>query len=359
MAAYNRNEYQLKSQNWRRALLPANVTLGDLIRNLEDTAFQIALIVDSNEKLLGTVTDGDVRRGILRGIDMSKSVKSLIQVSPIVASPDMGIPMALELMRANKIHQLPVVDKSKRVVGLHFLDDLISPPSRSNTIVIMAGGLGTRLRPHTENCPKPMLPVLGKPILEHIIERARSEGFTNFLLAIHYLGHLIERHFGDGSHLQVNIEYIREDTPLGTAGALGLMSSRFDTPFMVTNGDVLTDIRFGDLLDFHSRNKALATMAVRQHKWQNPFGVVHTRGIEIIGFEEKPISLSHINAGVYALEPNVLNYINKNEHCDMPALFRRLQENSERTIVYPIHEPWLDIGRPDDYKKANSSNNGD
>lgn len=359
MSIQSNSESLLKSRNWRKALLPAHVTLREVIENLDNTAFQIALIISSDGSLLGTVTDGDIRRGLLRGLDMTNSVESIIHRSPLVVPPDLSRDVILELMRANKIHQLPVVDKKRKVVGLHTLDDLIAPGRRGNLMVIMAGGLGTRLRPHTEKCPKPLLPVAGKPMLEHIIERAKNEGFNHFVLAIHYLGHMIEDYFGDGSRLQVKIEYLREDTPLGTAGALSLLSPKPDTPFLVSNGDVLTDIRYGDLLDFHTRHRAQATMAVRQHEWQHPFGVVHTRGVDIIGFEEKPVSRSHINAGVYALEPSVLDCISEDERCDMPTLFSRLQDSSERTIVYPMHEPWLDVGRPDDYEQANSSESGD
>jgi len=209
-----------------------------------------------------------------------------------------------------------------------------------------------RLRPHTENCPKPMLSVAGKPILEHIIERAKSEGFDHFVLAIHYLGHMIEEHFGDGGHLGVQIDYLREDFPLGTAGAISLLKPLPDAPFVVTNGDVISDIRYGELLDFHIRHTAAATMAVRVHEWQHPFGVVRMKGSEIIGFEEKPITRSYINAGVYALDPEVLNFLTDCTHCDMPTLFEKLQRRKKRTVAYPMHEPWLDVGRPDDLALA-------
>jgi NDP-sugar pyrophosphorylase family protein len=256
-------------------------------------------------------------------------------------------------MRANKFHQLPVVDERRRVVGLHLWDELISPGERPNTMVIMAGGRGTRLRPLTENCPKPLLPINGKPMLEHIIERASAEGFRHFVLAVHYLSQMIEDYFGNGSHWNVRIEYLREDVPLGTAGAIGLLKPRPEGALVVSNGDVLTDIRYGELLDFHFRNNAIATMAVRLHEWQHPFGVVRIKGVDIVGFEEKPITRSHINAGIYALEPTALDALNDGEPCDMPTLFSRLQERSARTIVYPMHEPWLDVGRPGDYDAAN------
>jgi len=236
---------------------------------------------------------------------------------------------------------------------------LLVPAQRPNLMVIMAGGEGTRLRPHTENCPKPLLPVGGKPMLEHIIERARAEGFLRFVLAIHYLGHMIEDYFGDGSRWQVQIDYLREESPLGTAGAIGLLDPRPNAPFLVSNGDVLTDIRYGELLDFHCYHGASATMAVRLHEWQHPFGVVRTKGVDIIGFEEKPIARSHINAGIYVLEPMTLEALTPGERCDMPTLFSRLQERTVRTIVYPMHEPWLDVGRADDLRRAQAEHSPD
>lgn len=342
----------MPTESWRKTLLPSDATLQQAIRCLDETGLQIALVTSANGSLIGTLTDGDIRRGLLRGLELSSPVEGIIHRDPLVVPPQWGRDTVLQLMQANKIHQLPVVDDRRQVVGLHLWDELLVPEKRPNVMVIMAGGRGTRLRPHTENCPKPLLPVGDKPMLEHIIERAKAEGFDRFVLAIHYLGHMIEEHFGDGRRWQVRIEYLREQEPLGTAGALGLLRPRPDAPFLVTNGDVLTDIRYGELLDFHCRHRASATMAVRLHEWQHPFGVVKTKGVDIIGFEEKPVSRSHINAGIYVLEPQALDFLGNDEHCDMPTLFARLQEKPTRTIVYPMHEPWLDVGRPDDLERA-------
>jgi dTDP-glucose pyrophosphorylase len=340
------------SEPWRKTVLPADSTMQQAIRNLDETALQIILVVSGDGILLGTVTDGDIRRGLLRGLDMSGSIDKILHREPLVVPPHLSRDTVLQLMRANKIHQLPVVDEGRHVAGLHLWDELMVPSQRPNLMVIMAGGEGTRLRPHTENCPKPMLSVGGKPMLEHIILRAKEEGFQYFVLAIHYLGHMIEDYFGDGSRWQVRIDYLREESPLGTAGAISLLNPRPDVPFVVSNGDVLTDIRYGELLDFHCHHGATATMAVRLHEWQHPFGVVRTKGVDIIGFEEKPIARTHINAGIYVLEPRVLDNLVAGEHCDMPTLFSRLQKHDARTIVYPMHEPWLDVGRPDDYTSA-------
>ncbi len=345
----------MSTDNWRTTLLPANANLHDAICCLDKTSLQIAVVVSEAGLLIGTLTDGDIRRGILRGLEMSSPVESIIHRDPLVVPPQWGRETVLQLMQTNKVHQLPIVDERRRVVGLHVWGELLAPGKRPNFMVIMAGGRGSRLGPHTENCPKPLLPVGGKPMLEHIIERARAEGFEHFVLSVYYLGHMIEEYFGDGSNLQVKIEYLRERSPLGTAGALGLLRNRPEESFLVTNGDVLTDIRYSELLDFHSRLNASATMAVRLHEWQHPFGVVKTKGVDIIGFEEKPVSRSHINAGIYVLEPDALDSIGKDEHCDMPTLFARLKDKPARTIVYPMHEPWLDVGRPDDLAAAQQS----
>ncbi len=341
-----------KLDGWHKSILPANATLQDAIKNLNNSGFQIVLVVSPDNTLLGTLTDGDLRRGLLRGLNLDSPIEAIAYREPLVVPPQLNKETILQLMQANGIHQLPVVDANRRPVGLHLWDELMIPRIRTNSMVIMAGGKGTRLLPYTENCPKPLLKVGRKPILEHIIERAKSQGLRHFVLAVYYLGDMIKDYFGDGSNWQVKIEYINEKQPLGTAGALSLMAPIPDSPFIVTNGDVLTDINYGELLDFHSLHQATGTMAVQLHEWQHPFGVVCTDGVDIIGFEEKPISRSHINAGVYVLEPDSLNTLKSGEHCDMPTLFSRLQERSQRTIVYPMHEPWLDVGRPDDLESA-------
>ncbi len=339
-------------QIWRKAILPTHASIGQAISNLEQVAIKIVLVVNEAGELEGTISDGDIRRGLLKGFDLNSPITNVIHRNSLVVPPGMAREMVMQLMVANKIQQIPAVDENHHVVGLHLWDEIATPPVRPNIMVIMAGGKGTRLRPHTENCPKPMLPIAGKPMLEHIIERAKLEGFSHFVLAVHYLSHMIEEHFGNGDNMGIKIDYLRENSPLGTAGALSLLNPIPEQAFVVTNGDVITDIQYGELLDFHLRQNAAATMAVRMHEWQHPFGVVQTQGIEIVGFEEKPIARSHINAGVYALEPKALCALSQDERCDMPALFERLQAQSKRTVAYPMHEPWLDVGRPEDLKNA-------
>ena len=341
---------------WRRAIISAHSTIEQVIRNLNQSGIKIVLVVNEKDELEGTISDGDIRSGLLKGLNLNSPIETIIHQNALVVPPEMARDMVMQLMVANKILQIPVVDEHQHVIGLYLWSEITTPPKRSNLMVIMAGGMGTRLRPHTESCPKSLLSVAGKPMLEHIIERAKLEGFSNFVIAIHYLGHMIEDYFGNGQRLDVNIEYLREQTPLGTAGALSLLNSRLHAPFVVTNGDVITDIRYGELLDFHIRHNAKATMAVRVHEWQHPFGVVQMKGVDIVGFEEKPVARSNINAGIYALDPDVLGVLSIDERCDMPTLFALLQAQTMRTVAYPMHEPWLDVGRPDDLTRANVEN---
>jgi dTDP-glucose pyrophosphorylase len=343
---------------WHKALLPQGASVQDAIRSLNGSATQIVLVVSGSQGLVGTVTDGDIRRGLLSGLTLSSAIDPIVNRDPMVVPPELDREVVLHLMRANRIHQLPVVDEHRVVVGLHLLDDLVTPQKASNIMVIMAGGRGTRLRPHTEHCPKPLLPVGGKPMIEHIIERARGEGFSKFVVSVHYLGHMIEEHLGDGSRWDVSIDYLHETEPLGTAGAVALLGTRPSEPFIVSNGDIVTDIRYRELLEFHTVHRATATMAVRLHEWQQPYGVVNTRGVDIIGFEEKPVVTSQVNAGVYALAPAALDHLVRGQRCDMPTLFQRLSEAGARTVVYPMHEPWIDVGRPTDLEEANGTYDG-
>ena len=342
---------------WREAVLSPSASIKQAITKLNDTGLQIVLVLDTSNTLLGTLTDGDIRRGLLKRLTLDDAIEGAMRKNFLAVPPEMGRNMVRQLMQTNHLRQLPVVEVGHKLVGLHLWDE-IAVLSFPNSMIIMAGGLGTRLRPHTENCPKPMLPVAGKPILEHIIERAKAEGFAHFIIAVQYLGHIIEEYFGNGERFGVRIEYLRETTPLSTAGALSLLTSRPELPFLVTNGDVLSDIRYGELLDFHAYHAAVATMAVRLYEWQHPFGVVQTQGVDIVGFEEKPVARTCINAGIYVLSPEALSSMVANSRCDMPTLFKKLQAEGKRTVAYPMYEPWLDVGRPDDLNRANAENGG-
>jgi NDP-sugar pyrophosphorylase family protein len=258
-------------------------------------------------------------------------------------------------MVTHQIQQIPILDNFRRVVGLHLWDEISQSPDRPNIFVVMAGGEGKRLYPFTLARPKPMLEVGGKPVLEHIIVKAKKEGFRQFVIAVRHLGGMIEKFFGCGKNWGINISYLKEQMPLGTAGALRLLKPLPRDPLVVINGDVLADFSYGDLLDFHARHKGDATMAVRLHDWQNPYGVVETQGLKITGLQEKPLVRTQINAGVYVLNPSACRQIPRLIRFDMTDLFRKLRNRKKRTLAYPLHGRWVDIGKPDDLRKAKNS----
>jgi dTDP-glucose pyrophosphorylase/predicted transcriptional regulator len=341
---------------WQDTLVTENGSVRDAITSLNHTGLQIVLVVSPDKKFLGTITDGDIRRAILDGITLTQSLNTVLNKNPIIANPELTSQLARKQMQQSGISHLPIVDSLRNILGIHFLNEKNVMKVLENTFVVMAGGKGTRLLPRTETCPKPMLNVGDKPILHHILNRARSQGFKNFVFAIHYLGDVIEDYFGSGTEFGVNIKYIRETNPLGTAGALRLLNLNSKLPILVTNGDLLTDISYDEMLNFHIEHEASATLAVRMYEWQNPFGVVETHGVEVVRFEEKPIFRSQTNAGVYVFEQQSLNLLTRDIHIDMPDFLEKIRATHGRVVAYGVHENWLDIGRPGDFNQAQELN---
>ena len=339
------------NHEWDVTLLNVDSTIKKAIRSLEESGEQIVMITSDSGVLMGLVTDGDVRRALLSGHNLDNSVELIMNPRPLVVSDNVSEAEVLELMTANRVHQIPVVDSDSKVIGLHVLDNILKSPPLPNTLLIMAGGLGTRLRPYTQDCPKPMLLIGKKPILEHIIEKAILNGFKDFIISLNYLPEVIEEYFKDGSRWGVNITYLREDSPLGTAGALSLIEKKLEHPLVVINGDIISDLNFVDVIAFHERYKAGATMVGRPYEVQNPFGVIVTNGVDLNSFDEKPVYRSLVNAGIYIINPEMLEHLEPNEHCDMPTLFLRIMEKS-KAVVYPMYERWLDVGRPEDLNIA-------
>jgi dTDP-glucose pyrophosphorylase/predicted transcriptional regulator len=341
---------------WRDSIVKINTPIKIAIERLNKVGIKIALVLDENFRLLGTISDGDFRRGMLSGITLEDTVEKIMNKNPRTVNEGTSRLEILKLMNDTKILQIPIVDRNNFVIGLHLWDDISVQAKYSNIMVIMAGGKGSRLHPQTENRPKPMLLVAGIPILEHIIKRARSQGFNHFIIAINYLGQIIEDYFKDGHKFGVKIEYLHEDVPLGTAGALSLLSNKPERAFIVTNGDVITDINYSDFLEYHAVQNAAATVAVHTHEFQIPYGVVQINGLEVESYEEKPIVSSLINAGVYALDPDILDLITEPKFRDMPELLDISRDLKKKVIVYPLHESWIDIGRPIDLEIANKNN---
>jgi dTDP-glucose pyrophosphorylase/predicted transcriptional regulator len=343
-----------KVNNWRDALVSEKATIHDAIKNLDDSKLKIILVIKSDNTFVGTITDGDIRRGLLKGLSLTDGVHLVVKKNSISVLEDTQLELINKKMQLNQISQIPIVDRSSRIVGLYEWSlTKNGTATRENLMIIMAGGVGKRLRPFTDNCPKPMLMVHNKPIIEHIILNAKSEGFKKFIISINYLGTMIEEYFGKGENLDVEIAYIKEKKPLGTSGALGLIHGKLNKDFIVTNGDVISNINYGDVLDFHCKKSSIATMAVRQHELHNPYGVVQLDGENIIGFEEKPVARSNINAGIYALSPKALDFIEKDVFTDMPSLFENLRLQKKPIKAYFTHENWIDIGRPKDLNEAN------
>ena len=341
---------------WQKTVMDLNSNIADVIENLNSTGLRIVLIVNEQGLFEGTISDGDIRRGILRGLSLKTPIVEIIRKGSITVDPQTPTSSIDELMSKYAVQQIPIVDKNRLLIGLHLWNVSQPRPFYNNPVIIMAGGMGTRLSPETDDCPKPLLKVSNKPILEHIIERAKDEGFKNFIIAIYHLGHMIESYFGDGSKWGVKITYIRESEPLGTAGALGILGSVSDSPVIVVNADIITNVKFGDLLSYHSDNDATATMAVRQYEVLNPFGAVETNGIDITGYQEKPISQSIINAGVYVLNDDVLKLIKPNKKYDMPEVFDLVLKKKWRAVAFLVHEQWVDVGTPKSLKLTRDQN---
>ena len=338
--------------------LKANDSVLNVINNINNSHYQICFIVDDQGSLIGSIADGDIRRGLIEGHSIDSLASQIMNPNPISILATQSERQAQAVMSANQIKQLPVVNEDHQLIGLHLMDQILNLAHKENSILIMAGGFGKRMMPLTENLPKPMLKVAGKPILEHIILNAKAQGFRKFIISLHYLGNLIIDHFGDGSNLDISIQYIHEIEPLGTAGAMALIDPLPNLPFIVTNGDIITDVNYANLLHFHESNKSQATMAIKKYELQNPYGVVNIKGLEITSFEEKPIQISYVNAGIYALNPSSLKYLKVDEPCDMPDLFELLKNNNHFIAAYPIHETWADVGRPIDLSEVNEDESG-
>lgn len=339
--------------SFKNILISPTTSILSAIKIIDDSTIQIALVVDEQNRLLGTVTDGDIRRSILKGISMNEPVKLIMNPKPTVARINEARVKILEIMKNKRLHQIPVVDEHGSVVGLEILDQMLKSPGRENWVVIMAGGLGSRLLPLTEDCPKPLLKVGGKPLLETILENFKEYGFQLFFLSVNYKAEMIKDYFGDGSCFGVEIRYIHEDKRMGTAGALGLLPERPSQPVFVMNGDLLTKINFKQLLDYHLEHRAMATMCVREYNFQVPYGVVKIEKNRLVGIEEKPVQRFFISAGIYVLEPKIMDCIPKDVFFDMPSLFKEIIYNGHQVSTFPVREYWLDIGRTGDFEKAN------
>ena len=332
--------------------------LRDVLHIVDQNRSGIALVADENQRLLGTITDGDVRRAVLGGANLDSPVDTAMNPSPLVSTPSADPTDTYSLMRTRRMRHLPVVDEGGELVGLHVLtaphiaDDLDQDLGAG--VVLMAGGMGTRLRPYTETIPKPMIPVGDRPILEHIVEHLAASGIRDMVISTRYLAEQIEEHFGDGSRWSAQISYLAEGAEgLGTAGCLRRLQGRFDSPFLVMNADVFSDFGVANMLSFHRDHRASLTLAVRQYSFKVPYGVVDVDGVRVGGLQEKPEYEFFVNAGIYVLDPEVLDLIPSSGPYHMTQLIERLLADGQSVISFPILGTWIDIGQPDDLERAN------
>ena len=338
------------SYNWKKILVSPLNHIQDVLKIIDNESLQLALVVDLDNRLLGTVTDGDIRRALINGIPLSHPISEIMFTTPTFVDFSASKDQLLELMNTKQLNSIPILDNGI-VVGLETIHHITQKAKYNNPVFLMAGGFGTRLKPLTDHCPKPLLKVGDKPILETVLLSFVKSGFHNFYISTHYLPEMIKEYFGDGEKWGVSISYIHEEQPLGTGGALGLLPKDLpDLPIIMMNADVLTKVDLEALLTFHNENDANATMCVREYEYQVPFGVIESEGTKIISMVEKPIQRFHVNAGIYVVGRKIIEQVKNNEVVDMPTLLERSLD--ERVLMFPFHEYWLDIGRIDDFNRA-------
>ncbi|WP_343044127.1 nucleotidyltransferase family protein [Marinifaba aquimaris] len=338
--------------NWKNIVVNRSIPIISAMEILDKQSLRIILVLDGDGNLLGTLTDGDIRRAILNNISLETSVDKIMNAKPTTVNKGTNLKKIKRIMQERDLLQIPVLEKG-RLVDLVSLKDLLKPVKQLNPVLLMAGGFGRRLGDLTKTCPKPMLKIGSKPIMETILESFVEAGFVNFYISVHYLPEVIRDYFGNGEQWGINITYIEEPKPLGTAGGLGLLPKlESSLPLIIMNCDLLTKLDFSNLLSFHYENNASLTMCARQYEYQIPYGVINTESGEVTGISEKPISTHFVNAGIYVIEPSLLNEISGDEYLDMPDLINNYLEMGRSIQVFPIHEYWLDIGKIDDFQKA-------
>lgn len=339
---------------WKNVLITPDTPIVKAIEIIDRSGLQIALVVNENGRLLGTVTDGDIRRAILKHLNLDKAVSTAMNPAPCYVYREQPRENAIFIMKSKKLHQIPVLDEDHCVVGLEIADELFTPTVRDNWVLLMAGGLGRRLEPLTENCPKPLLKVGDKPVLETILESFAEQGFRHFYISVNYKAEMIKKYFGNGSRWAVEIKYLHERKSLGTAGALGLLPEKPRNPLLMMNGDILTKMNYGKLLDFHQMNQTEATLCVKEYNNQVPYGVVTVQNNRLLRIEEKPEQRFFISGGIYVFNPVALDYVPSGSTLDIPVLLKTLLAHGKEIAVFPIREYWIDIGRFDDFERANN-----
>lgn len=353
MASFGLTVIDVKMPDWKTTIIPPDAPIKNAILAIQNSGYQIALVVEDEDRLIGTVTDGDVRRGLLKGFLMSQPAIEIANRKPRTARLDTPAQEILALLNKYVLRQLPLISPENRLAGIAHVDQIKEQATNpKNTVVLMAGGFGKRLRPLTSNTPKPLLSVGDKPLLEAILDSFIHYGFGSYYISVNYLAESIVEHFGDGSRWGIDIEYLREEDPLGTAGALRLLPKHPELPVIVMNGDLITRVNFNELLRYHEETGAAGTMCVREYDMEVPFGVVELEGNRIRGIDEKPVHRFFVNAGIYVISPQAFDLIPEQGKFDMTSLFTAIAEKNWAASAFPVHEYWLDVGRLDDFERA-------
>lgn len=337
-----------------KILVQPNNTLINVLKKLDSGAKGIVLVVDENKRLLGTITDGDVRRAILRGVSLESPISDIIHYNPVYVKSTATKEEIKDIFIKKAVKQIPVVDDNNVVVDLISINDILLPEGKDNPVIIMAGGLGTRLKDLTKEVPKPMLKVGQDPILYHIINNFKQYGYNRIFISVNYKAEIIENYFQDGYAYGVKIEYIREKKRLGTAGGIRLAKEYLNTPFFVINGDIFTNINVESMMEYHLENNFDMTLGVKDYTFQVPYGVIETKGKLVKQIIEKPSVPYLINGGIYCLNPQLVDYIPEEQYFEITDLINVCLEKDLKVGVYKIKEYWMDIGRIEDYNKVNS-----
>lgn len=338
---------------WQKTLLNHNATIFDAVKNLDKSGLRISLIFSQKNKLVGTVSDGDIRRALINGHSFETPVKKILKKDPICARKEDSEKLIRILMKKNSVMQIPIINKLRKIEGLYVLKEFEEKLKKihSNTVVIMAGGFGKRLFPYTKKTPKPMLKIAGKPIIEHIIDIIKFQGFRNIVLCVYYKKEIIKRYFKNKKFSKVNITFVEEKKPMGTAGALSLIKKKNSKPIVVLNGDSVFDFELENLLKFHKNQKADAAILVKTHDIQNPYGVVKSKNNLVTKFSEKPIYQSNINMGIYSINPSILRFIPKNKEISMIDFLKKIILKNKKVYAFNTKDSWQDIGSLEQYSK--------
>ena len=334
-----------------------NASIKQALKVIDKGAIKVAVVLSDDGLLLGMLSDGDIRRALLKGMSLDDSIAGIINKHPVVANINDTKERILELANEKKLHQIPIISNGK-LIGIQDIREFLAPKNKPNKVILMVGGLGTRLRPLTNDVPKPMLDVGNKPILHTIVENFAKYGYTDIIMGVNYKSEIIKEYFGNGDKFGVKIEYVLESQRMGTAGALSLLQKRPKDDFFVMNGDLLTNVNFEYLHEYHKDSNALASICIRKYEMQVPYGVVNVRANKVTSIEEKPTQSFFVSAGIYMFSPIVLDFIPKGVFYDMPTLLGELLKQGFAVYPFFIREYWLDIGKMDEYRRANDEYEG-